>query len=93
MISECGFGGGMSRTSIAPNPTSVIHRAISVFACADPSLLISIMSALWLGAATILALQAHGNEKVSTKVPAVSGHTFSYLDIMSNAHLDNLPIQ
>jgi hypothetical protein len=52
-----------------------------------------IMSALWLGAATILALQAHGNEKVSTELSAVSGHTFSYLDIMSNAHLDNLPIQ
>jgi hypothetical protein len=52
-----------------------------------------IMSALWLGAATMLALQAHGNEKVSTLLPVVSGHTFSYLDIMSNAHLDNLPIQ
>jgi hypothetical protein len=49
-----------------------------------------IMSALWLGAATILALQAHGTEKVT---PAVSGHTFSYLNIMSNAHLDNLPIE
>jgi hypothetical protein len=52
-----------------------------------------IMSALWLGAATLLVLQAHGNEKVSTKLPTLSSHTFSFLEIMSNAHLDNLPIQ
>jgi hypothetical protein len=52
-----------------------------------------IMSALWLGAATLLVLQAHGNDKLSPKVTTVSSHTFSFLEVMSNAYLDNLPIR
>jgi hypothetical protein len=52
-----------------------------------------IMSALWLGVATMLVWQAQGNEKVSTKVPAPSDQSLSFLEIISNAHLDNLPIQ
>jgi hypothetical protein len=51
-----------------------------------------IMCVLWLGAATMLVWQAHGTENASNRSPAPSSKAFSFLEIHSSAHLDNLPI-
>jgi hypothetical protein len=51
-----------------------------------------IMCALWLGAATMLVWQAQGNEHASKGPAATGSKSFSFLQIHSNAHLDNLPI-
>jgi hypothetical protein len=49
----------------------------------------TIMSALWLGANTLLVWQAYGVETAAQPKPVTS---FSYAEAHANAHLDNLPI-
>jgi hypothetical protein len=53
----------------------------------------TIMCVLWLGAGIMLVWQAQGSEIVSKGVAATSGKPFSFLEIHSNAPLDNLPVQ
>ena len=53
----------------------------------------TIMCVLWLGAVTMLVWQAQGTEIASKAPVATSSKSFSFLEIHSNAHLDNLPIR
>jgi hypothetical protein len=52
-----------------------------------------IMCVVWLGAATMLVWAAQGTEFASRGTAATSSKSFSFQEIHSNAHLDNLPIQ
>jgi hypothetical protein len=50
----------------------------------------TIMSALWLGANTLLVWQAYGVETAPKPRVEVS---YSFAEVHANAHLDNLSIQ
>jgi hypothetical protein len=52
-----------------------------------------IMCVLWLGAATVLVWAAQGGEHASNRPRPTISKSFSFLEIHSDAHLDNLPVQ
>ena len=52
-----------------------------------------IMCLLWLGAATMIVWAAQGGENAGNRPAPTIGKLFSFLEIHSDAHLDNLPVQ